>query len=455
MQPLCSPPLHWGVGTVVDEAPDPSGNTPPSGQNEGDGATHQCSPPPAGLGLGLVVGLGWPWRGTPTRGVLCELDFFFKGPALRTAPRDHQLPTTNRQPRPTPNHQPPPTASRDQPPTANHRSPTANRRQPPPTATNRQSPTANRQPPPTANRQSPPTMAEHLSHTRLFCKTAVQELFCPPLKEPPDPHLRDGAGLTSASTGFRRKKGPPPRPRQRTRGRQRLQVCPPPTAIPMAHGPHAEPSCHPWTQYNANRLPSRRPYDGAWHQCPAAVRRPSVTMGPHRPPLSFTVPDPANGFRLLHPSLASAPEPDTSFSKAPVLDHSSERSAQEGTACPTPPEPSTPIPPYPTPPYPHSPTAPHPHPPTAPHPHTPTAPHPLLCIHVESHDTRHPLRALRSNRLYPALAWYKGGSSSPSFSRSPDSTPTRQTKYQGMPYRAACPTAQGHLPPPCPRMCRS
>ena len=49
-----------------------------------------------------------------SRGVLKGLDFFL----LRTAPRDHQPPTTNR-------HQPP-TATNHQPPTANRQPPTGN-----------------------------------------------------------------------------------------------------------------------------------------------------------------------------------------------------------------------------------------------------------------------------------------------------------------------------------------
>ena len=43
---------------------------------------------------------------------------FFLGLPLRTAPRDHQPPTTNRQP-PTANRQPPPPTANRQPPTAN------------------------------------------------------------------------------------------------------------------------------------------------------------------------------------------------------------------------------------------------------------------------------------------------------------------------------------------------
>ena len=122
------------------------------------------------------------------RGVLKGLEFFFgQGPPLGTAPRDHQPPTTNRRQPPTAtNRQPPTAANRQRRPTAdrqplptaiNHQSPTTNRRQLPPTATNRQSPTANRQSPPTAYHQSPPTMVEHMSYTRSFCKTAVQEQF--------------------------------------------------------------------------------------------------------------------------------------------------------------------------------------------------------------------------------------------------------------------------------------
>ena len=110
-----------------------------------------------------------------TRGVLRELDFFL----LRTAPRDRQPPTaTNRQPptdancqrRPNANCQPLPTAT-------NHQSPTTNRHQPPPTATNRQLPAA--------NRQLPPTVVEHMSYTQSFCRTAVQEHYFFPPKDPP------------------------------------------------------------------------------------------------------------------------------------------------------------------------------------------------------------------------------------------------------------------------------
>ena len=100
--------------------------------------------------------------------------FFFikdrpQGPPQGTTNR--QPPTTSRQPPAATNRQPPTTAKRHQP-------PITNRRQPPPTTTNRQSPTA--------NRQSPPTIVKHMSYTRSFCKTAVQEHhFFPPLKDPP------------------------------------------------------------------------------------------------------------------------------------------------------------------------------------------------------------------------------------------------------------------------------
>ena len=73
----------------------------------------------------------------PIRGVFRALDFFLLRTALRDCPKG--------------------------PPTANHQSP--------PAATNRQSPTA--------NRQSPPPMVEHMSYTRSFCKTAVQEHYFP------------------------------------------------------------------------------------------------------------------------------------------------------------------------------------------------------------------------------------------------------------------------------------
>ena len=52
--------------------------------------------------------------------------------------------------------------------------------QPPLTATNRQLPTTSRHHPPTANRHQP-----WLSYTQSFCKTAVQEHFFFPLKDPP------------------------------------------------------------------------------------------------------------------------------------------------------------------------------------------------------------------------------------------------------------------------------
>ena len=66
---------------------------------------------------------------------------------LRTAPRDHQPPTTNRhQPPPTASRQPPPTASGDQPPTANHC-------QPPPTTNHQSATAANHHQPPVANPQ--------------------------------------------------------------------------------------------------------------------------------------------------------------------------------------------------------------------------------------------------------------------------------------------------------------
>ena len=79
---------------------------------------------------------------------------FCYGPPVGTAPRDHQLPTTNRanrQPPPTTNHRQLPAATNRQPPTtANRHQPPIPSHQPPPTATNRhQLPVANRQPPTT------------------------------------------------------------------------------------------------------------------------------------------------------------------------------------------------------------------------------------------------------------------------------------------------------------------
>ena len=50
------------------------------------------------------------------RAVLEKPDFFL----LRTAPRDHQPPTTNRRQPPTANHQPPPTGNRQPPTATNH-----------------------------------------------------------------------------------------------------------------------------------------------------------------------------------------------------------------------------------------------------------------------------------------------------------------------------------------------
>ena len=95
---------------------------------------------------------------------------------MRTAPGDHQPPTTNC-------HQPPPTATNRQLPTAANRQrrptyqPTTANHQPP--TTNHQSPTANRPPPIATNCQ--PLMAtnhhEHMSYTRSLCKTAVPEHF--------------------------------------------------------------------------------------------------------------------------------------------------------------------------------------------------------------------------------------------------------------------------------------
>ena len=117
---------------------------------------------PAGAGSGpMEAGPATAAVGSRhSRGFLWELDIFFEGPLQGT---DQQPPTaTNRQPPAATNRPPPTTANRHQPPITNH--------QPPPTTTNRQSPTA--------NRQAPPTMAEHMSHTRSFCKTAVQEHFC-------------------------------------------------------------------------------------------------------------------------------------------------------------------------------------------------------------------------------------------------------------------------------------
>ena len=171
-----------------------------------------------------------PCEGTQvlcTRGFPRELDFFFRT-VLKDRPKGP--PTANHQP-PTATNCQPPTASGDQPPTANcHQPPitltgklplaavgtalpipvrvstdlagrfgqpgavdevncvpTAKVRlafDPPPTATNRQLPTtsANRHQPPTA--KSPPTMVEHMSYTRSFYKTAVQEHFFFPLRTP-------------------------------------------------------------------------------------------------------------------------------------------------------------------------------------------------------------------------------------------------------------------------------
>ena len=106
-----------------------------------------------GVCMGLCRG-----GGGEGRGVLRELDFFLLRTALRDRPKG--------------------------PPTANHQPPATTNRQPPPTAS-RQPPTANRQSPPTGNRQSPPTMVEHMSYTLSFCKTAVQEHFFFPVKDPP------------------------------------------------------------------------------------------------------------------------------------------------------------------------------------------------------------------------------------------------------------------------------
>ena len=71
-----------------------------------------------------------------SRWVLRELDFFF----LRTPPRDHQPPTTNRHKPPnTTNRQPPTATNRQPPPTTNHQPPRGSpglgplRRPPPPT----------------------------------------------------------------------------------------------------------------------------------------------------------------------------------------------------------------------------------------------------------------------------------------------------------------------------------
>ena len=156
--------------------------------------------------------------GCCSRAVLKGPDFFFcQGPPLRTAPRDHQPPTTNphqpptatnrrqspaatnrqlpttanRHQPPITNHQAPPTTTNHhQPPVANCQPPTAANRQPPPTpnhqpptATNRQLPTANRQPPPTANRhQPPPTMVEHMECPRAFWENWFRNTFFFPLR---------------------------------------------------------------------------------------------------------------------------------------------------------------------------------------------------------------------------------------------------------------------------------
>ena len=120
--------------------------------------------------------------------------------SLRTAPKDRQPPTANRLRRPTANRQPLPTDTNRQP-------PTANRHQPP--ITNQQPPTTNRHQSPTANRQPPSTMVEHMSYTRSFCKTAVQEHFFFLLRTPlasglrsvsrPKPRLKPQPGPTGPS----------------------------------------------------------------------------------------------------------------------------------------------------------------------------------------------------------------------------------------------------------------
>ena len=147
--------------------------------------------PRVGIVWGHLVGkMGWrragqlqrnPFWHLIFRAVLWDRDFFL----LRTAPRDHQPPTTNRHQPPTAtNRQPLTAANRQQRPTANRQPPNhcqpppITNHQPPPTTTNRQLPTANRQhQPPTANRQPPPTMVEHMSYMRSFWTTWVQEQF--------------------------------------------------------------------------------------------------------------------------------------------------------------------------------------------------------------------------------------------------------------------------------------
>ena len=119
---------------------------------------------------------------------------FGQGPFLRTAPKDHQPPpTASCQPPAATNRQPAPTANRHQPPITNH--------QPPPTTTNRHQP-------PVANRQSPPPMVEHMSYTRSFYKTAVQEHFFFSPKDPPAEAPFRGLGVGKGAP-----KPPPPPPK--------------------------------------------------------------------------------------------------------------------------------------------------------------------------------------------------------------------------------------------------
>ena len=119
------------------------------------------------------------WSRTPTlRAVLRYQKFFSPRPPLSNAPKDHQPPTTNRQPLPT--GQPPAATNRQlpQPPSA------ANHHQPPPTAINHYSPIPNR-PPPAAK-----TWCAH-GH---FRETSVQEHFLSSVKDC-SAHTAHGPGI--------------------------------------------------------------------------------------------------------------------------------------------------------------------------------------------------------------------------------------------------------------------
>ena len=108
-------------------------------------ALEKVGAPPAGVGSGRRC----RWIGHCVRRAF-RSELSLRSPIfflVRTAPRDHQPPTANRQ-LPTAGPHQPPTANRQPPPTANRQLPTAGPHQPP---------TANRQPPSTATNRQPQT----------------------------------------------------------------------------------------------------------------------------------------------------------------------------------------------------------------------------------------------------------------------------------------------------------